>query len=132
MDPKAATYMDSRYWLGTALIASGETEQAIRTLEGLIEARPGHSAAYGKLAEAYLATGDHDTARGHAATLASLRPDFWFTHYVNGLVARAAGDIPAARANLEKAHALRPDVLVERALATLDGHPAVAGGEGVR
>ena len=131
VDPKAATYMDSRYWLGTALIASGEIEQATRTLEGLIEARPGHSAAYGKLAEAYLAAGDHDTARGHAATLASLRPDFWFTHYVNGLVAKAAGDIPNARASLEKAYALRPDGLVERALAALNAQPTVASGERV-
>jgi tetratricopeptide (TPR) repeat protein len=86
-------------FLGMALTAAGETEEAIRTCRRAVEiaaVMPREGGAYAALAEALLADGETDEAIAAYRKALELNHEFPKLHYRLGLALRARGDADEA------------------------------------
>ncbi len=104
---------DAQAHLGLALLVSGEHLKAVKPLEEAVKQRPQVAASHYYLGCALRLCGDLarlDEAERHLRTAVDLEPGSALHHYELGLVHVQLRQWDAARAELEQAVALKPDL----------------------
>lgn len=99
-----------REFAAQLLVDPTDASAALGHLEVVLVLDPENARARELLVVAYLETGGLGAASESAAALAAEHPDRGTTHMLLGLVARARGEIGAARVHFETAVALDPEL----------------------
>src|SRR5208282_1092979 len=87
--------------LGAALIAQGELDEAVATLEASLRLRPNDAAAHYHVGIAHGDQGDLDQALASYDEAVRLRPDFADAHWNRALAWLLQGDYPQGWAEYE-------------------------------
>ncbi|MEP7183473.1 MAG: XrtA/PEP-CTERM system TPR-repeat protein PrsT [Betaproteobacteria bacterium] len=101
--------VSSRVRLAQVRLATGDSGQAFKDLEGLAEANPSSREPDLALITAHLRRHEYDKALAAAVALEKKNPQSPVTYNVKGVVYLAKRDLKNARASFEKALALDPD-----------------------
>jgi len=116
-DPGAPTFVN----LADAYRRQGNLEGALRVCMRGLERRPDHAGAHALLARLYLERGEREKAFDEWGVVLRLDPAHFEANRGMGFVRLERGDLPGARAYLERAAARRPaDPLTREALELVE------------
>ena len=97
----------AHYFLGEALSASGQGDDAIAALKRAVEFTGGTAESRAALAQALATAGKHDAARATAAALAELERNHYVSPVLHARIAAAFGDVEEALTRLLEAYDAR-------------------------
>jgi tetratricopeptide (TPR) repeat protein len=100
---------DGRYWWGVALAQRGQTCEAIRTYEAVLQIRPDFAEAHYSLGVALTQLNQAREAREHYEQAVRLKPDFAEAHYNLAVALEREDQLPEAIEHYEQAIRSRPD-----------------------
>lgn len=122
-DPGAPTFVN----LADAYRRQGNLEGALRVCMRGLERRPDHAGAHALLARLYLERGERERAFDEWGVVLRLDPAHFEANRGMGFVRLERGDLPGAKAYLERAAARRPgDALTREALELVARKAAAA------